>query len=222
MVHLPGDRSDWERKRLKYRDARVAGEYDRLRYQGPIKRLRESLHVRALERGLGGLAPGSRVLDLPCGTGHHTAWLVGRGYRVVAADIAPAMLARAGARPGGAAAARLVAEAERLPFPDGAFDAALVARFIHLLPDAVRARVLGELARVTRQRVVISLSCNPYAAKHLLRRLRGRTKGTLLTRAELEDELERAGLRLVRLVTKLPFVSTLWVAVCAPQPAGHS
>jgi 2-polyprenyl-3-methyl-5-hydroxy-6-metoxy-1,4-benzoquinol methylase len=38
------------------------------------------------------LAPGSRVLDLGCGTGRHSIELASRGYSVVGIDISPGML----------------------------------------------------------------------------------------------------------------------------------
>lgn len=41
-------------------------------------------------RFAGGLAPGSRVLDLACGGGRHARWLAQRGCRVLAVDRDPA------------------------------------------------------------------------------------------------------------------------------------
>lgn len=40
-----------------------------------------------------GLAPGSRVLDVPCGGGRHALELAARGYRVTGVDISPDFLA---------------------------------------------------------------------------------------------------------------------------------
>jgi cyclopropane fatty-acyl-phospholipid synthase-like methyltransferase len=42
-----------------------------------------------------GIAPGSRVLDVGCGTGRHAVELAKRGYRVTGVDISPGMLAEA-------------------------------------------------------------------------------------------------------------------------------
>jgi len=42
-----------------------------------------------------GLAPGSAVLDIGCGTGRHSVELAKRGYRVTGVDISPGMLAEA-------------------------------------------------------------------------------------------------------------------------------
>lgn len=42
-----------------------------------------------------GIAPGSRVLDVGCGTGRHAVELAKRGYRVTGVDLSPGMLAEA-------------------------------------------------------------------------------------------------------------------------------
>jgi len=75
---------------------------------------------------------------------------------VVAVEPSPAMLRQR--RPGAAPAVQ--ASATDLPFRDAAFGAALAVLTVHHWPD--RARGLGELARVTRERVVI-LTWDPAA-----------------------------------------------------------
>lgn len=74
-------------------------------------------HIRAIAAPDGGRF--AHALDVGCGTGHSTLALLDIAERVTGADISPAMLARAPRHP------RIVyveAPAERLPFPDGAFD----------------------------------------------------------------------------------------------------
>lgn len=54
---------------------------------------------RAVWRWLdGAFAPGAKVLELNCGTGTDALHLAGRGVRVVATDVSPAMLDRARAK----------------------------------------------------------------------------------------------------------------------------
>jgi ubiquinone/menaquinone biosynthesis C-methylase UbiE len=70
----------------------AARDYDRRFTETEIGRvLRESVW-RHLD---GVLAPGSKVLELGCGTGEDALWLAGRGHRVLATDVSPGMLEQA-------------------------------------------------------------------------------------------------------------------------------
>jgi ubiquinone/menaquinone biosynthesis C-methylase UbiE len=70
----------------------AAEDYDRRFTETSIGRvLRESVR-RRLDAVL---APGSKILELGCGTGEDALWLVGRGHRVMATDVSPGMLAQA-------------------------------------------------------------------------------------------------------------------------------
>ncbi len=100
-----------------------------------------------------GIEPGMTVLEVGCGDGLFTfdgglAERVGPSGRLVAADPAASMLARAvakGRERGMEWVEFTQAPAEALPFPDGAFDAVLGVSFLHLT-DLPRA--LSEMRRV--------------------------------------------------------------------------
>ncbi len=97
--------------------------------------------------------PGDRVLDVATGTGAVAAELAGRyGCRVTAIDQSDAMLAAAARRlreRGLSERVNLVrAEAEALPFDDGAFDGLTVTYLLRYVADP--AATLAELARVVR------------------------------------------------------------------------
>jgi ubiquinone/menaquinone biosynthesis C-methylase UbiE len=100
----------------------------------------EALDVRA----------GHRVLDVAAGNGNVSLAAARRGCEVVATDYVPALLERARER---AAAERLdiefrEADAEALPFADGAFDAVVSTFGVMFTPDQERAA--AELMRVCR------------------------------------------------------------------------
>lgn len=100
------------------------------------------------------------LLDLPCGAGRMTVELARLGFTaLVAADVSPAMLelAQARLRAAGLAVPLTLADAERLPFPDQAFDNVFCFRLFHHFPDdRLRRQVAHELCRVARRRVVVS------------------------------------------------------------------
>jgi SAM-dependent methyltransferase len=108
-----------------------------------------------------GVAPGMRVLDVGCGTGALTAELARRvgGGGVVAVDPSASFVA--------ASASRLPdvdvrqASAERLPFADGTFDAALAQLVVHFMADPVAG--IAEMRRVTRPGGVVAACVWDYA-----------------------------------------------------------
>jgi ubiquinone/menaquinone biosynthesis C-methylase UbiE len=110
-----------------------------------------------------------RVLEVGCGTGALLQRLAGR-RDAVGVDVSVGMLNKAAARLGRNGAGRLVrADAQRLPFKDGSFDAALSTFALTAVPDLHAA--LAEMVRVTRDggKVVVVSVGNPASASRLTR-----------------------------------------------------
>jgi SAM-dependent methyltransferase len=103
---------------------------------------------------LAGVAAGRRVLDVGCGPGALAAELVRRlgAGAVTAVDPSDTFVEAARERLPGVTVER--ARAERLPFPDAAFDAALAQLVVHFMADPVAG--LREMARVTRTGGVVA------------------------------------------------------------------
>lgn len=96
------------------------------------------------------LRPGSQVLDVATGTGHVALAAARKFCDVTGIDYVPELLATARRR---AESEGLIvdfreADAERLPFPDGAFDCVLSALGVMFTADHQRAA--DEIRRVTR------------------------------------------------------------------------
>lgn len=105
---------------------------------------------------LAGVGQAQRVLDVGCGPGALTAELVRRvgATSVAAVDPSESFVAAVRARYPGVDVRR--AAAEELPFPDGAFDAALAQLVVHFMTDPVAG--LTEMRRVTRRGGVVAAS----------------------------------------------------------------
>jgi SAM-dependent methyltransferase len=108
---------------------------------------REAWHARL--QGWCGQQP-LEVLDVGCGTGFLALQLAAHGHRVVGVDVAEEMLelAQSKADASGRAVRFERADAERLPFADGAFDLVIERHVIWTLPEPDAA--LREWARVLR------------------------------------------------------------------------
>src|SRR5215469_4759866 len=112
----------------------------------------EPLAVRFAD--LAHVQPGQRLLDVGCGPGALTAELVRRtGPDAVTAAEPSASFAAAVRERLPGVDVRLSA-AEQLPFPDGAFDAALAQLVVHFMTDPVQG--LREMARVSRPGGVVA------------------------------------------------------------------
>jgi ubiquinone/menaquinone biosynthesis C-methylase UbiE len=152
-----------------------------------------------------GVAAGQRVLDVGCGPGALTAELVARlgAGAVAAVDPSEPFVAAAAARHPGIELHR--ASAERLPFPDDGFDAALAQLVVHFMDEPVAG--LAEMARVTRPGGVVAACVWDYegersppsafwrAARELDDEVEGETQRAGARRGHLAELLGEAGLR---------------------------
>ena len=87
---------------------------------------------------LGGLEPGSRVLEIGCGTGKLTEALVERGLRVDAVDPGPNMIALARKRTGDSEVVTFhLGRFEDVALPEEAFDAVFSATAFHWVDPSV-------------------------------------------------------------------------------------
>jgi ubiquinone/menaquinone biosynthesis C-methylase UbiE len=101
------------------------------------------------------LKPGESVLDIGCGTGTlaiAAKQRVGVTGRVYGVDASPEMLARASGKANRAGAEVVFKNgiAERLPFPDGEFDAVLSTVMLHHLGRKARQKCAHEVRRVLK------------------------------------------------------------------------
>jgi SAM-dependent methyltransferase len=130
----------------------VASGYEGRRAVTP-KWAREQEVIEAVVRTL---AAGSRVLDVPVGTGRFLSVYAEAGHRVCGLDISADMLAQARAVPTAPPRLTLVqGEVERLPLRDRAVDWVVCVRFLNWVPRSQLDGVVRELLRVARAGAVL-------------------------------------------------------------------
>ncbi|MGQ4355480.1 class I SAM-dependent methyltransferase [Streptomyces drozdowiczii] len=145
---------DSRRERLRRTFDEDAELYDRARPGYPA-----ALYDDLAE--LAGARPGSRVLEVGCGTGQATVPLARRGCRITAVEAGPSMAAVARRNLAGAPSVEVVtAEFESWPLPAEPYDTVLAVTSFHWIDPAVRVpraadalRSGGALAVVRTQHV---------------------------------------------------------------------
>ncbi|MDP7595681.1 MAG: class I SAM-dependent methyltransferase [Pseudomonadales bacterium] len=121
--------------------------------------------IKCISKALTDTAKGAHVLDIPCGAGRLIPDLVGLGYRVTAADVAPLMLMEAQkyaeSRQVKANVDYAVADVLDTGFEDNSFDVVICNRmFHHFREPEVRVTGLRELKRIAREYLIVSFFCN--------------------------------------------------------------
>ena len=131
-------------KQTQKRYDRQAGLFDF--WEAPI----EALGFKRLRKRLWSEVHGARILEVGVGTGKNLPQHP-QGSRSVAVDLSPGMLRRAARKAGrlGRDVDLVLADAQRLPFRDGAFDAAAATFVFCSVPDPVLG--LREVHRVLRR-----------------------------------------------------------------------
>jgi demethylmenaquinone methyltransferase/2-methoxy-6-polyprenyl-1,4-benzoquinol methylase len=113
--------------------ARQAAAYDTTRAASPSV-------LAALRNALAG-APGGRLADIGGGSGNYARALAAEGWQPTVVDRSPQMLALAAAK----GLPCVEADAQRLPFADASFDAAVLVSMLHHVADPA-----GALAQARR------------------------------------------------------------------------
>ena len=110
-----------------------------------------------------GVDAGQRVLDVGCGPGSLTSELAARVGASAVAAVDPSASFVAAAQERNPSVDVRLAAAERLPFEDGTFDAALAQLVVHFMADPVAG--LAEMGRVTRPGGVVAACVWDYAGE---------------------------------------------------------
>jgi len=142
------------RSAAKYFGANAAN-YEDIR----TREKRWDLEQEIVRRYVDTLPTGSKIADVPFGTGRFAPFYIERHLNVFGADISGDMLSIARKNIGEASGFELhVAAAEALPIADQSVDYLICHRFIKWLPDTqVLAKVMKEFARVTCKEIFVQV-----------------------------------------------------------------
>ncbi|MBI5955768.1 MAG: methyltransferase domain-containing protein [Chloroflexi bacterium] len=152
--------------------APIAAYYDEARGLLPVLERAELDQIVEV----GGIQPGSRVLDVGCGTGRYTLAIADKsGARIFGLDFSQEMLNQASRKAGAGKVVWVRGAAERIPFPPATFDCVYMTMVLHHVADGTRA--LLEMWRVLRSggRALIFTASHGQIRRYILKEFPGIT-----------------------------------------------
>jgi ubiquinone/menaquinone biosynthesis C-methylase UbiE len=145
---------------------KIADSYDGW-YDSAKGKKYDRLEKQAIDRMLAGIAKGSRLLEVGCGTGHWSRYFSGKGFEVTGIDLSEKMIdvARQKNIPN---CHFEVADGRNLPFKDRSFDAAVAITVLEFASDP--KKIITEMVRCVKNNkgvIIIGVlnALNPYNQK---------------------------------------------------------
>lgn len=187
----------------------TATQYERIRASGK----KWASENQAVEQLLTHVPEGSKILDVPVGTGRFFPYYKARHFETFGIDSSADMIAQARVRAGqvGLEVQLDQGDIRALPFADDSFDLAVCIRFLNLIDSRMVDEVVRELVRVSRDKVLIGiryvtplsdLRAHPIDLVRLLARLTGftqylarRWKVVVHEKRFVTDLLDKAGVQ---------------------------
>lgn len=207
--------------KIAYQDTSQASIYDQQRFSSYRGKIANYLDQRALIRALKHIPQSRsgpfRLLDIPCGTGRMTKFLLDKGKHVTGADISMEMMevAKKKIQSQSNFGGFFQEDAANLTFPDNSFDCILSIRFIGHIPKNVRIEILKEFARVSDY-VILEVSFKSRTAELRQKvdeylktgsKLPKRWSWHIFDKQELKQEVEQCGWKIAKIEAKLPILS---------------
>jgi ubiquinone/menaquinone biosynthesis C-methylase UbiE len=186
-----------------YQSEEAAKNYDELRFKSLKGKLLDKKEKRIIKEFMSYLPQGSLVLDLACGSGRITEFLLSQGYEVWGIDISKEMLevAKKKVASFGGLAKFCQAEAENLPFEKNFFDSATCLKLFGHIPPEVRVKILKEVKRVTKGPFIVAYYISGPIA-NIKRKVRRALTGNNalwfpISKKCLKEEIDSANLHII-------------------------
>ena len=181
---------------LKYKEE-YKGGYGFKNIRSRIIANREIAVLKSLLDDMG-IAPGSVLLDMPCGTGKLGATLSRYPIRILAADLSPHMMTLALPE---YSSDKLLGflrfDAQNIPLDTRSVDSIVCLRLFQRLPRDIRVKILKEFRRVVKCKLVVSYSyVSPFQnLRNSIRKLYDRERQSFYHEsvANIESELLETG-----------------------------
>jgi ubiquinone/menaquinone biosynthesis C-methylase UbiE len=190
-------------------DQDVAAHYEAW-YETPDGKRADALEKALLGRLLERFQSDGSALEVGCGTGHFTRWLVAQGFRAVGLDLSTPMLAQAQALDGHPL---VQGDGYRLPFADSSFDLVAMITTLEFLERPRQA--LSEALRVGRNGMLLGV-LNRCSTLGVQRRLAGLSGETIYDAAHFygPDELKRLARSVAGEQARIAWRTTLFPRWC--------
>jgi len=157
-----------------YQHARAASDYElRAHYRGMLGQYRKFRERQAIQSAVQQFMTDSVILDCPCGNGRWFERLETRASHIIGIDVSQVMVTAASKRKLKKSSLEVhLGEAEKINLEDNAVDHVFCYALMKHLPPELKVRIIGEFARVSTGRIVVSFGLfNPIGK--LLWKMRG-------------------------------------------------
>jgi len=207
-----------------YKSANIAEDYDQSRFSSIPGRVFNSWERARIRSAFSDIPDGSRIADMPCGTGRLAEPLLEAGYRVHGMDISAEMLSQAEKRLAkfGDSFSIEVVDAKALDREHEQYDAVLCARVLMHFELHEQIEFLRGVAQLTSGLVVINHSLSsPYQRlRREMKRLLGHPLPARypITMKEIKHLLAESGLRKVGHLRLNPIISEAIYIIAEPLP----
>lgn len=203
-----------------YQNDKIASKYDENRFTNIKGKLTNYLEKNAIYKAMKSIPDNSKVLDVPCGTGRATEWLLQKGFRVTAFDISEEMISQAKNKLNRYSNIEqfYVGDAENSNLDDNAFDCVVSVRLMGHIPPEVRIKMLNEFKRLSKNYVVVTYY-HAFSIQRYLRRFidifskEKRSMWFPVSKKEMMLELNESGLKVVSIYPIMKFISETWVVL---------
>lgn len=206
-----------------YKEVEIAEKYDAVRFSSTAGKVFNRLEKNTVCAAFAGIPVGTKILDVPCGTGRLAEALLEAGYKVQGADISAAMLDVASkklARFGDKFQTTVSDVRDLAKIEPKSHETALCARVLMHFPLDEQIGFLKAVAALTKGRVVFT-HCydSPY------QRFRRNVKAMFglqpsathpISNDHIKKLLAATGLKELRRHRFLPFISEAIIVVTVP------